>query len=91
MADTPIRWHIKISRGTDIAVRTFLARTGFKKGDLSKFVEEAVRWRVLDQTLGEAHEKFKDLTDDELQTLVDEAVADARAQRVSKRTSQRGG
>jgi hypothetical protein len=91
MSDTPIRWNIKISRETDIAVRTFLARTGFKKGDLSKFVEEAVRWRVLDQTLGEAHENFKDLTDDELQALVDEAVADARAQRVSERTSQRRG
>jgi Ribbon-helix-helix domain len=91
MSDTPIRWNIKISRETDIAVRTFLARTGFKKGDLSKFVEEAVRWRVLDQTLGDAHEKFRDLTDDELQALVDEAVADARAQRVRKRTSQRGG
>jgi hypothetical protein len=41
-----VRWNIKISKDTDIAVRSFLARAGFKKGDLSKFVEEAVRWRV---------------------------------------------
>jgi hypothetical protein len=28
-----------------------LAQKGMKKGDLSKFIEEAVRWRVFDQTV----------------------------------------
>jgi hypothetical protein len=69
-----VRWNIKISKTTDIAVRSFLARSGFKKGDLSKFVEEAVRWRVFDQTLGEGRASFADLSAEQLQSLVDEAV-----------------
>ena len=38
-----IRWTIKVSKGTDISLRSYLAQHGLKKGDLSKFVEEAVR------------------------------------------------
>jgi Ribbon-helix-helix domain len=75
-----VRWNIKISKNTDIAVRSFLARSGFKKGDLSKFVEDAVRWRVFDQTLGEVRPGFADLSAEQLQDLVDEAVDAARAQ-----------
>jgi Ribbon-helix-helix domain len=75
-----VRWNIKISKDTDIAVRSFLARAGFKKGDLSKFVEEAVRWRVFDQTLGEIRPRFADLNSEQLQDLVDEAVDAARSQ-----------
>jgi hypothetical protein len=32
-----------------------------KKGDLSRFIEEAVKWRVLDQTITEARSKFEDM------------------------------
>jgi hypothetical protein len=32
-----------------------------KKGDLSKFIEDAVKWRVFDQTLAEARDKFADV------------------------------
>lgn len=40
-----------ISEDTNILVRSFLAQRGVKKGDLSTFVEEAVRLRVLELTL----------------------------------------
>lgn len=79
-----VRWNIKISKHTDIAVRSFLGRAGFKKGDLSKFVEEAVRWRVFDQTLGEVRPGFADLSAEQLQDLVDEAVEATRAQLVKE-------
>ena len=42
------RWSLSIPEETNLAVRTFLARKGGKKGDLSRFVDEAVRRRVLD-------------------------------------------
>lgn len=74
------RWNLAISRETDIAVRSFLARSGFRKGDLSRFVEEAVRWRVFDQTLREARAGFADLSEDEGMTLLDEALAGIRAE-----------
>ncbi len=67
-----------VSRDTDIAVRTFLAQRGKKKGDLSKFSEEAVRWRVLDQTMSEARSKFSDLPAGSLEALLSEAVVATR-------------
>jgi hypothetical protein len=74
------RWNLVISEQTNIAVRSFLALKGFKKGDLSSFVEEAVRWRVFDQTLSEARSGFDDLPTDEAQNMLDEALAEVRAE-----------
>jgi hypothetical protein len=76
--DTTTRWTVSVSKDTDIAVRSFLAQRGMKKGDLSKFIEEAVRWRVFDQTIAEARSRFADLPPDELQALIDEAVTTTR-------------
>lgn len=72
------RWNLSIARDTDLAVRTFLAQTGFKKGDLSRFVEDAVRWRVLDQTMQEARLGFADMSEREAETLAEEALTAAR-------------
>jgi hypothetical protein len=76
--DTTTRWTVSVSKDTDIVVRSFLAQRGLKKGDLSKFIEEAVRWRVLDRTMAEARSKFADMTPEALETVIDEAVAAAR-------------
>jgi hypothetical protein len=78
--DASTRWTVSVSRKTDIEVRTFLAQRGMKKGDLSRFIEEAVKWRVLDQTIAETQARFADLPPDTLQATIDEAVAAARAQ-----------
>jgi len=72
------RWTVSVSRDTDISVRSFLAQRGMKKGDLSKFIEEAVKWRVLDQTMAEARGKFADLAPAAFEALLDEAVTAAR-------------
>jgi hypothetical protein len=79
MADDTTRWTVSVSKDTDIAVRSFLAQRGMKKGDLSKFIEEAVKWRVFDQTLTEVRSKFADIPPEELETLLGEAVAAARS------------
>ncbi|MBE7211351.1 MAG: ribbon-helix-helix domain-containing protein [Gluconacetobacter diazotrophicus] len=81
MSETTTRWTVSVSRNTDISVRSFLARRGMKKGDLSRFIEEAVRWRVLEQTVAEARAGFGDLPADELQDLIDQAVAASRTPR----------
>jgi hypothetical protein len=49
--DEPVSWTVRVSKDTDVAVRTFLAQRGMKKGDLAKFIEEAVRWRILDTNI----------------------------------------
>ena len=81
MPDDTTRWTVSVSRDTDITVRSFLAQRGMKKGDLSKFIEDAVRWRVLDQTVAEARAAFADLPPDELQAMIDEAVTTVRQAR----------
>ena len=77
-ADNTTRWTIKVSKDTDIAVRSLLAQRGLKKGDLSKFIEEAVRWRVFDQTLMETRAEFADLAPEALQDLIAEATEAVR-------------
>jgi hypothetical protein len=72
------RWTVNVAQQTDIDVRTYLAQRGMKKGDLSKFIEEAVKWRLLDLTLAEARAGFGDLPQDDLDSLIEEAVSDAR-------------
>jgi hypothetical protein len=76
--DNTTRWTVKVSKDTDIAVRTLLAQRGLKKGDLSKFIEEAVRWRVFEQTLSETRAAFSDLAPESLQDLIDEATEAVR-------------
>jgi hypothetical protein len=78
MPNDTTRWTVSVSKGTDISVRSFLAQRGMKKGDLSKFIEEAVKWRVLDQTMAEARSKFADLPLEEAEALIEEAVAATR-------------
>jgi hypothetical protein len=78
MPEDTTRWTVSVPKATDITVRSFLAQRGMKKGDLSKFIEEAVKWRVLDQTIAEARGKFIDIAPAELEGLIDEAVAAAR-------------
>lgn len=77
MADVT-RWTVNVAAETDIEVRTYLAQRGMKKGDLSRFIEDSVKWRLLDLTLAEARSKFDDMPVDDLENLIGEAVAEAR-------------
>ena len=72
------RWTVVVSKETDVAVRGLLAQRGLKKGDLSKFIEQAANWWVFDQTLGKVRSKFSDLTPDAAEDLITEACAAAR-------------
>ena len=73
-----VRWTIKVSRETDLSLRSYLGAQGMKKGDLSRFVEEAVRWRVLDRTVQRLKDRNQDLPPEELEALIDRAVAEVR-------------
>ena len=44
--ETPVRWSLKVSKETDDALRAHLGRSGGRKGDMSKFVQEAVKARL---------------------------------------------
>lgn len=79
MADLT-RWTVKVSKSTDTGVRSYLADHGGKKGDLSKFIERAVQKELLRATVRDIQERNADLPEDELQALIDEACAAARAE-----------
>jgi hypothetical protein len=74
-----VRWNIKVSRETDLTLRTYLGAQGMKKGDLSQFIEEAVRRHVLDCTVRDIHQRNQGVDAKEMQRQVDDAVREARA------------
>ncbi len=83
-----VRLTITWSKEADHALRSFLGAQGMKKGDISKFIEQAVRWRIFHQTVHEAREAFADVSPDELQKMIDEATEDARARHYRERAGR---
>ena len=75
------RWNLVIADETDRHVRSYLARTGGKKGDLSRFVDRAVRQAVFWETIESIWERNRNLSSEDVQRLADEAVAQTRAHR----------
>ena len=73
------RWSIVVSEDTDRIVRRYLARTGEKKGDLSRFVARVVSQAIFWETVDSIWERNKHLSAEEAQVLADEAVAQVRA------------
>ena len=72
------RWNLSIPEVTDRVVRTFLARNGGKKGDLSRFVDEAVRRRVLDLTVEQVKDRNAGYDQQAILDLIDDEVAAGR-------------
>ena len=73
------RWSLSIPEKTDRVVRTVLARTGGKKGDLSRFVDDAARRRVLDLTVRQIKDRNNGYDRREILDLIDDEVDAARA------------
>ena len=80
-----VRWNVKVSKETDLTLRTYLGAQGMKKGDLSKFIEEAVRWRIFNRTVQEIKARNVGADPDELQAIIDAALREVRARRGTKR------
>ncbi len=76
-----VRWSLVISKETDIALRSYLARQGMRKGDLSKFVENAVRWRVLDRTVAETKATNANVPPQKIEAAITEALQVVRSDR----------
>jgi len=85
MAEEAVRWTIKVPKSTDIAVRSLLAQKGLKKGDLSKFVDEAARRSVYQQTVLDARARNAKVSTAKLEKLIEEALAEVRAERFDTR------
>ena len=84
-----VRRNIKVSKETDLSLRTFLGARGMKKGDLSKFIEQAVRAHVFHRTVQDIKARNADTHPDEMQSLIDSAVREVRAERRVKGKAHR--
>jgi hypothetical protein len=74
-----IRWNIAVSPDTDQSVRTFLAsQGGGRKGDLSRFIEEAVRAYIFERAAEQAKSANANVSETDLTAIVAEAVQWAR-------------
>ncbi|MFZ4625668.1 MAG: ribbon-helix-helix domain-containing protein [Rhodoferax sp.] len=74
-----VRWNIVVSPDTDQSVRMFIAaQGGGRKGDLSRFIEEAVRSYLLEKAVEQAKAAAAHMGESELTDLIDEAVQWAR-------------
>jgi len=82
MATATTRWNLVVSKQTDQSLRQFLAAEGGgKKGDLSRFVEKAVRKQIFETTLRAVREKNANVSQEEIEAAVEESLAWARARR----------
>lgn len=70
-----IRWNVAVSADTDQSLRMFLAsQGGGRKGDLSRFIEEAVRAHILELTAKQAKEANAAIGEADLTGAIDEAL-----------------
>ena len=70
-----IRWSVVVPEDTDRALRSYLARTGGRKGDLSRFVDNAVLTRLFDLTVEDVKERNRAQSQDDIIEAIKEALA----------------
>lgn len=74
-----VRWNIAVSPDTDQSVRMFLAaQGGGRKGDLSRFIEEAVRAYLFERAVEQAQSATAGMAESQVTDLIDEALQWAR-------------
>lgn len=80
MSTATTRWNLVVPRELDKSLRQFLANEGRgKKGDLSRFVAEAVNKHIFDSALKTVHEHNANVPLEEIEAAVEESLAWARA------------
>jgi hypothetical protein len=73
------RWNVAVSTETDRSLRMFLAsQGGGRKGDLSRFIEEAVRAHILELSAEQAKAANANVSEADLTAMIDEALQWAR-------------
>lgn len=75
------RWTIYVPRETDVALRRYLAQMGLR---MSEFIADAVRWRLFDLNITAARKKNVDVPGVEIEDAMEQALAEARAERFKK-------
>ena len=72
------RWTLVVSDETDSRLRTFLGSRGAKKGDLSRYVEQAVNRALFEDTVEAVQKRNLRYDPDTITRDVEEAVREVR-------------
>lgn len=75
------RWTLVIPEKTNRMLRTHLAIRGAKKGDLSKFVDKAVRQTLFRETAASVKDRNAEVDSDMIEAAIDEAIEWSRETR----------
>ena len=78
-----VRRSLKISTETDVDFRSYLARLGMRKRDLSNFVEEAVRRDILLRTMNDVAAQNAAPSPGAIEADIDAALRDSRSEQRS--------
>ena len=73
-----VRWIVQVSPDTDLALRDFLDTPNLESEEVSKFIEEAVRWRMLDNDVQVIKDRNQDMPAEEIQAIIDNSVIEER-------------
>lgn len=76
-----VRWSVKVSKETDLALRSYLGTRGMRKGDLSKFIEQAVEDQLFHRTVMDIKSRNASTSQVQLQREIDQAVREVRQER----------
>lgn len=76
----PVRWTVKVSKDTDISLRSYLAQHGLKKGDLSKFIEQAVQKEVFARTVAAIEMRHAETAVHDIDATINDALREVRAE-----------
>jgi len=68
------RWSVVVPEDTDRALRSYLARKGTKKGDLSRFVDEAVLSRLFELTVEDVKARNQDFAQEDILEAIEDAL-----------------
>jgi hypothetical protein len=79
-----VRWTIFVPKDTDLSLRTHLAQAGLKKGSLSKFVADAVAWRLFDLNVAAAQAHNQAVPSRKIEDEIDQALDEVRRERFAK-------
>ncbi len=73
---TNTRWSVVVPEDTDRALRSYLARKGTKKGDLSRFVDEAVLSRLFELTVEDVKKRNQEYAQEDILAAIEDALVD---------------
>jgi hypothetical protein len=80
-----VRLTIFVPKETDLLLRSHLARSGMRKGAISKFVADAVRWQLFHLNIEAAQAHNRDVPSEQIEDEIEQALAEVRKERFANR------